>query len=109
MRKYRVIFYPKYDLELAWLVNKSHFDMDRPSVPCALTPSLMGFVRFGTAAYEPSLNLALRRCWDRDQVVRYDAQVTNAAGQCLVSINHLEYNALADEPEGVDEGCQQRP
>lgn len=86
-----------------------HFDMDRPSVPCALNPSLMGFVRFGTAAYEPSLNLALRRCWDRDQVVRYDAQVTNAAGQCLVSINHLEYNALADEPEGVDEGCQQRP
>ena len=30
MRKYRVIIYPKYDLELTWLVNKSHFDMDRP-------------------------------------------------------------------------------
>ena len=30
MRKYRVIIYPKYDLELAWLVNKSHFDIDRP-------------------------------------------------------------------------------
>ena len=30
MRKYRVIMYPKYDLELEWLVNKSHFDIDRP-------------------------------------------------------------------------------
>ena len=30
MRKYRIIIYPKYDLELAWRVNKSHFDIDRP-------------------------------------------------------------------------------
>lgn len=30
MRKYRVTIYPKYDLELAWLVNKSSFDIDRP-------------------------------------------------------------------------------
>ena len=30
MKKYRVIVYPKYDLELAWLVNESHFDIDQP-------------------------------------------------------------------------------
>ena len=30
MRKYRIIIYPKYDLELEWLVNKSYFDIDRP-------------------------------------------------------------------------------
>ncbi|MFR3664409.1 hypothetical protein [Flintibacter sp.] len=30
MRKYRVIIYPKYDLELTWLVSKSHFDTDLP-------------------------------------------------------------------------------
>ncbi len=77
-----------------------HFDMDPPSVPCALTPSLVGFVRFGATGNDTTLFLALRRCWDRDQVVRYDAQVTNTAGQCLVSINHLEYNALADTDAG---------
>ena len=30
MKKFRVVIYPKYDLELAWLVSKSHFDMDQP-------------------------------------------------------------------------------
>lgn len=30
MKKIRIIIYPKYDLELAWLVSKSHFDIDRP-------------------------------------------------------------------------------
>ena len=30
MRKYRVIIYPKYDLELDWLVRESYFDIDRP-------------------------------------------------------------------------------
>ena len=30
MKKFRVVIYPKYDLELAWLVSKSHFDIDRP-------------------------------------------------------------------------------
>lgn len=30
MKKFRVVIYPKYDLELSWLVSKSHFDIDRP-------------------------------------------------------------------------------
>ena len=30
MRKYRVIIYPKYDLELDWRVRESYFDIDRP-------------------------------------------------------------------------------
>ena len=30
MRKYRITIYPKYDLELAWRVRKTYFDIDLP-------------------------------------------------------------------------------
>lgn len=72
-------------------------DMDPATEPCAAYPSLTGLVRFGRADLASPLTVAVRRCWDRDHVVRYDAQVTSAQGECLVSINHLEYNALSAE------------
>ena len=73
------------------------FDLDPATEPCAAAPSFTGLVRFGRADLTSPLTVAVRRCWDQDHVVRCDAQVTDACGACLVSITHLEYNALSAE------------
>lgn len=70
MRKYRVIMYPKYDLELEWLVNKSHFDIDRPEYRTCM--------RCGQKMRYPLAENALSRAFDvyvcpdcgRDEVLR---------------------------------------
>ncbi len=68
--------------------------IDAPSTTCEAVPGLIGFVRFGDACEGP-FALSLKRSWDQDRVLRYDAQVTNADGQCLLAVMHIEYNALA--------------
>lgn len=67
---------------------------DVPGTVCEAVPGLIGFVRFGQACEGPFI-LSLKRSWDQDRVLRYDAQVSNAAGQCLLAVMHIEYNALA--------------
>lgn len=68
--------------------------IDSPSTLCEAVPGLIGFVRFGEPCAGP-FALSLKRSWDQDRVLRYDAQVTNAGGQCLLAVMHIEYNALA--------------
>lgn len=68
--------------------------VDAPSTQCEALPGLIGFVRFGQVDEGPYA-LSLKRSWDQDRVLRYDAQVTNAKGQCLLVVMHIEYNALA--------------
>ena len=68
--------------------------IDAPSTLCEAVPGLIGFVRFGLPCDGP-FTLSLKRSWDQDRVLRYDAQVTNAGGQCLLAVMHIEYNALA--------------
>ena len=77
-------------LQAVWLAHS----YDPPAAPCARLPSLIGFIRFGTAPVQGPVSLQLRRCWDRDNVVRYDAQVVNANGDALVTVTHLEFNTL---------------
>lgn len=72
-------------------------ELDPPKTPCERNPSFVGYIRFGRAGVTHPLSFVLGRSWDRDRVVRYDAQVQNAEGQCLVTVHHLEYNALPDE------------
>ncbi len=72
---------------------------DTPRTQCDLFPGFVGFVRFGSAA-QPPFTVSVRRRWDQDRVLRYDAQVTDAAGACLLAINHIEFNELAQGGDG---------
>ncbi|MDO5536522.1 MAG: hypothetical protein Q4F72_03220, partial [Desulfovibrionaceae bacterium] len=67
-----------------------------PRPRCETPPGHSGFDRWGAGGADGPLTLGIRRSWDRDRVLRYDAQVTDSAGQCLVAVNHIEYNALPE-------------
>ena len=70
------------------------FDFDPPEVGGPYRLGMIGFIRYGAAACCGPWRLSLKRLWDAAGVVRYDAQAVNAAGQCFVSVNHLEFDSL---------------
>ncbi len=61
-----------------------------------------GFIRFGNMVLERGKNepgeqqflLELRRSWQDERMVRFDAQIITPAGQILLTLNHLEFNRL---------------
>ena len=55
---------------------------------------MIGFIRYGGAACHGPWRISLKRLWDAAGVVRYDAQAVSAAGQCFVSVNHIEFDSL---------------
>lgn len=70
------------------------FDFDPPEVGGPYCLSMIGFIRYGGAACHGPWRISLKRLWDAAGVVRYDAQAVSAAGQCFVSVNHLEFDSL---------------
>ncbi len=73
--------------------------VDMPRTLCENAPGFIGFVRFGSAQDGPFV-LHIRRQWDQDRVLRYDAQVTGADGSCLLAVNHIEFNELPQDDSG---------
>ncbi len=83
--------------------------VDTPRTVCEDVPGFIGFVRFGPAQDGPFV-LHIRRQWDQDRVLRYDAQVTGVDGRCLLAVNHIEFNELPQsdgaQPAGPDAASQ---
>lgn len=70
------------------------FDFDPPEVGGPYCLSMIGFIRYGGAACHGPWRISLKRLWDAAGVVRYDSQAVRAAGQCFVSVNHIEFDSL---------------
>lgn len=64
--------------------------------PCGIWRlGAVGFLRFAApgAARGPVM-LRVRRCWQDERLVRYDAQAVDANGLVLATVNHLQFDAV---------------
>lgn len=68
--------------------------------------ALVGLIRFGLGDWHSPRTLFLRRCWDSPSVVRFDVQVLDGLGQCLMTINHLEFDRILPASPAAGGGCR---
>lgn len=69
---------------------------DAVAPPCLWQCRGLGFIRFGVADFQPGGEnarpaLELRRTWNDGRRARFDAQVSGACGEALLTAHHMEF------------------